>query len=97
MSDVVARVAAIVARLEALGTPERKAAFERTAPSAMRGLGVAVPDLRPIAKALSWALRELLEWEPGAVRSFLEAHDAVLAGRVRREVGNKLTTGLKRG
>jgi hypothetical protein len=31
------------------------------------------------------------------VQAFLDEHDAVLAGRVKREVGNELRTGLKRG
>jgi hypothetical protein len=34
-------------------------------------------------------------WDPDAVRRFLEAHDDVLAPRVRREVRNKLDTGRK--
>jgi 3-methyladenine DNA glycosylase AlkD len=48
-----------------------------------------------VVKALSWALRELVVWDPEAVRRFLEAHDDVLAPRIRREVRNKLDTGLK--
>jgi 3-methyladenine DNA glycosylase AlkD len=48
-----------------------------------------------VVKALSWALRELVAWDPDAVRRFLEAHDDVLAPRVRREVRNKLDTGRK--
>ena len=48
-----------------------------------------------VVKALSWALRELVPHDPAAVRRFLSEHDAVLAARVKREVQNKLTTGLK--
>jgi 3-methyladenine DNA glycosylase AlkD len=48
-----------------------------------------------VVKALSWALRQLVVWDPEAVRRFLEAHDEGLAPRVRREVRNKLDTGLK--
>jgi 3-methyladenine DNA glycosylase AlkD len=48
-----------------------------------------------VVKALSWALRELVVWDPDAVRRFLEAHDEVLAPRVRREVRSKLETGRK--
>jgi 3-methyladenine DNA glycosylase AlkD len=48
-----------------------------------------------VVKALSWALRELVAWDPDAVRGFLSTHQHVLAARVRREVTNKLTTGLK--
>ena len=46
-------------------------------------------------KALSWALRELVVHDPDAVREFLEEHEDALAARVKREVRNKLTTGLK--
>jgi 3-methyladenine DNA glycosylase AlkD len=48
-----------------------------------------------VVKALSWALRELVVWDPEAVRRFLDAHHDVLAARVRREVRNKLETGRK--
>jgi 3-methyladenine DNA glycosylase AlkD len=48
-----------------------------------------------VVKALSWALRELVVWDPEAVRRFLDAHHDVLAARVRREVRSKLETGRK--
>ena len=48
-----------------------------------------------VAKGLSWALRELVERDRQAVSNFLDRHDAALAARVKREVGNKLRTGLK--
>jgi len=48
-----------------------------------------------VAKALSWALRELVVHDPEAVRGFLREHERVVAALVRREVNNKLTTGLK--
>jgi 3-methyladenine DNA glycosylase AlkD len=48
-----------------------------------------------VAKALSWALRELVVHDPGAVQEFLEKYDHVLSARVKREVKNKLATGLK--
>jgi DNA alkylation repair enzyme len=48
-----------------------------------------------VVKALSWALRELVVWDPQAVRRFLDAHHDVLAARVRREVRSKLETGRK--
>ena len=48
-----------------------------------------------VVKALSWALRELVVWDPEAVRRFLDAHHVVLAARVRREVRSKLETGRK--
>jgi 3-methyladenine DNA glycosylase AlkD len=48
-----------------------------------------------VVKAMSWALRELVVHDPGAVRRFLAEFDAVLAARVKREVNHKLNTGLK--
>ncbi len=48
-----------------------------------------------VVKALSWALRELAPHDAGAVEAFLQAHDSELAPRVKREVRNKLRTGLK--
>jgi 3-methyladenine DNA glycosylase AlkD len=48
-----------------------------------------------VVKALSWALRALATRDPKAVRRFVDQHRAVLAPRIIREVGNKLTTGLK--
>ena len=48
-----------------------------------------------VQKALSWALRELVVHDPGAVSAFLEAHEGVLAARTKREVRHKLSTGLK--
>ncbi|PWB56300.1 MAG: hypothetical protein C3F13_01820 [Anaerolineales bacterium] len=48
-----------------------------------------------VVKALSWALRELVYFDAQAVQRFLEEYDPVLAGRVKREAGNKLRTGLK--
>jgi 3-methyladenine DNA glycosylase AlkD len=48
-----------------------------------------------VVKALSWALRALTVHEPEAVRSFLAEFEPVLAARVKREVRNKLATGLK--
>ncbi len=48
-----------------------------------------------VVKALSWALRELCKRDPLPVRSFLAQYDEQLAPRVKREVTNKLRTGLK--
>ncbi len=48
-----------------------------------------------VVKAMSWALRELVPHDPRAVREFLLENEARLAARVKREVGNKLETGLK--
>jgi 3-methyladenine DNA glycosylase AlkD len=48
-----------------------------------------------VVKAMSWALRALVPWDPDAVRAFLAHNDARVAARVRREVVNKLETGRK--
>jgi len=48
-----------------------------------------------VVKAVSWALRDLVTHDQRAVRRFLAAHDSELAGRVKREVTCKLTTGRK--
>ena len=48
-----------------------------------------------VIKALSWALRSLVQWDRKAVSRFLTEHDDVLAARVKREVGTKLRTGRK--
>lgn len=46
-----------------------------------------------VVKAMSWALRQLVEWDAAAVRAFLE--NQPVAARVRREVTTKLETGRK--
>ena len=48
-----------------------------------------------VVKAMSWALRELVVHDPQAVRAFLDEHSGRLNARIKREVGNKLRTGLK--
>lgn len=48
-----------------------------------------------VVKALSWALRELARHDPAAVAGFVDIHSTDIAPRVRREVMNKLTTGVK--
>jgi 3-methyladenine DNA glycosylase AlkD len=48
-----------------------------------------------VAKALSWAMRELVVHDPGAVREFLDEYDSLIPALVKREVRNKLRTGLK--
>ena len=50
-----------------------------------------------VVKALSWALRSLVGVAPEAVRAFLSRHGDGVPALVRREVRNKLETGLKRG
>ena len=48
-----------------------------------------------VVKAVSWALRSLVAWNPSTVRRYLEENAELLASLVRREVRNKLETGLK--
>jgi len=48
-----------------------------------------------VAKALSWALRELAKRETEPVIQFIEDYKNVLPKRVLREVGRKLETGRK--
>lgn len=48
-----------------------------------------------VAKALSWALRELAKRDPRAVRNYLKDREDILPSLVLREVRNKLETGVK--
>jgi 3-methyladenine DNA glycosylase AlkD len=48
-----------------------------------------------VYKALSWALRALVAHDPEAVRAFLARYGDRMAAQARREVRNKLETGLK--
>lgn len=48
-----------------------------------------------VAKALSWALRELAKRDEKPVKDFIAEYEAVLPKRVLREVRNKLNTGKK--
>ncbi len=48
-----------------------------------------------IVKALSWALRELVVHDSEEVDKFIHTYESVLAARIKREVRNKLKTGLK--
>ncbi len=50
-----------------------------------------------VVKALSWALRELSKKDKPAVEDFMAKYEHLVAGRVRREVNLKLTTGKKNG
>jgi 3-methyladenine DNA glycosylase AlkD len=88
----------------------RRAALVSTVPLNLRAAGGTGDAARTLAvcrtlvadrddmvvKALSWALRELVIWDPHAVGAFLEEHGDRLAARVRREVTSKLETGRKR-
>lgn len=87
----------------------RRAALVSTVPLNLRAAGGTGDTARTVAicerlvadrddmvvKALSWALRELVVWDPAAVRAFLADHDGAVAARVRREVTTKLETGRK--
>ena len=48
-----------------------------------------------VVKAMSWSLRELAKQDRKAVEAFLRKEEGRLASRVKREVRNKLTTGVK--
>ncbi|MFU8796072.1 MAG: DNA alkylation repair protein [Dehalococcoidia bacterium] len=48
-----------------------------------------------VEKALSWALRELVIHDARAVQDFITEYEGNLGSRVKREVRNKLRTGLK--
>lgn len=48
-----------------------------------------------VVKAMSWALRELVGHDAEAVGEFLAEYEADLSARVKREVRNKLTMGMK--
>jgi len=48
-----------------------------------------------VIKALSWALRELIPNDQESVQKFICENENVLAARVKREVKNKLITGVK--
>lgn len=48
-----------------------------------------------VVKAVSWTLRSLVPWDPEAVRRYVEENASILPALVRREVRNKLETGVK--
>jgi 3-methyladenine DNA glycosylase AlkD len=48
-----------------------------------------------VEKAVSWALRYLSQKDRDAVVAFMDEHGGGFCARVRREVRNKLETGLK--
>jgi 3-methyladenine DNA glycosylase AlkD len=50
-----------------------------------------------VAKALSWALRELAKRDIPPVKAFLSEHEGELPARVLREVKKKIETGKKGG
>jgi 3-methyladenine DNA glycosylase AlkD len=48
-----------------------------------------------VAKALSWALRELAKRDPDPVTKFVDQNETLLPSRVVREVRRKISTGRK--
>jgi len=50
-----------------------------------------------LIKALSWAVRSIIPWDPAGAEAFLTEHDTVLPALVKREVRTKLRTGTKSG
>ena len=48
-----------------------------------------------VVKALSWAVRSLVDRDAAAVSAYLDRHGDALAPRVRRETQRKLETGRK--
>lgn len=79
-------------RLALVATVGAKANADRTLPLC-RQLASDRDDM--VEKAMSWALRELSKRDRPAVERFMTEARASLAARVRREVANKLSTGLK--
>ena len=87
----------------------RRAALVSTVPLNMRSHGgegdpartFAVCELllddrdEMVVKAMSWALRALAVRDAASVARFVRNHDSRLAALVKREVSNKLKTGLK--
>jgi 3-methyladenine DNA glycosylase AlkD len=87
----------------------RRAALVSTVPLNVRAQGgtgdaertlavceLLIDDLEPmVVKAMSWALRALAVREPRVVELFVERHEARLAALVKREVRNKLRSGVK--
>lgn len=94
--DLWTRRAALVSTVP-LNLPARGA----TAPKGEPARTLAICDLLAtdredmIIKAESWALRVLAMRDPDVVRAWVRTNEPRLAARVLREVGNKLTTGLK--
>jgi 3-methyladenine DNA glycosylase AlkD len=87
----------------------RRAALVSTVPLNVRAQGgtgdaertlavceLLIDDHEPmVVKAMSWALRALAVREPRVVERFVERHEARLAALVKREVRNKLRSGVK--
>jgi 3-methyladenine DNA glycosylase AlkD len=72
--------------------PGRKGDPDRTFPICLT-LAADRDDM--VEKAVSWALRYLSQRDRTAVEAFMAEHGGRFGSRVRREVRNKLSTGLK--
>ncbi len=48
-----------------------------------------------IWKAVSWALRGLVQWDKDRVAAYVDAHEDLLHASVKREVRKKIATGVK--
>jgi 3-methyladenine DNA glycosylase AlkD len=48
-----------------------------------------------IWKAVSWALRNLVQWDKERVAAYVTEHEDVLPAPVKREVRKKIETGVK--
>ena len=46
-----------------------------------------------VEKAVTWALRMLVSWDPQSADDFLHAPEDVLVAQVRREMNNELERG----
>jgi predicted SnoaL-like aldol condensation-catalyzing enzyme len=80
------RRAAVVSTIYYEGDPERM----------LRYTEMLIDDKEDlIVKALSWVLRRAIRYDRAGVARFLAEHDGRLAARIKREVRNKLDTGLK--
>jgi len=84
--DLWWRRAALVSTIYPRGNPEKMLRFAT----------MLVDDKEDmIVKALSWVLREATKFDRQGVEQFLQDNNRRLAARVKREVRNKLETGLK--
>lgn len=80
----------------ALNVPSRGGSGD--APRTLSICEILADDPEPmVAKAQSWALRALVAVDATAVRAFLDRRADELPALVKREVRNKLETGLKSG
>ena len=87
---------AAVACTVALNTKSRGGTGDAERTLEICQLVVADPEIM-VQKAISWALRHLVRWDPAAVIWFLSENEDVISALVKREVTKKLQTGRKNG